>query len=99
MAPGSLNFETDKRFWSAEREAINFFARHDGVELEFIVTKTALLAVGHHAAVLNEESALLTFDNYEDTFLRAAVRVWEEAGDSKPVYFINDKDLGEDPAS
>lgn len=93
MAANELSFETDKRFWSGEREAVNFFARHDGIELEFIVTKTALIAAGHLTTSLNEESALLTFDNYEDLFLDAATRVWRAAGDSKPVYFINDGNL------
>lgn len=88
-----LNFETGKRFWSGEREAVNFFARHDGIELEFIVARDALLAVGNLTAALNEESALLTFDNYEDRFLAAATRVWRAGGDSKPAYFINAEDL------
>ena len=95
MDTGELRFETSNRFWSTEREAINFFARHDGIELEFIVTKEALLSVGQLTASLNEESALLTFDNYEDLFLRAATRVWRAAGDSKPVYFINQDDVNE----
>jgi hypothetical protein len=93
MEAHELQFDTQRRFWSTEREAINFFARHDGVELEFIVTKEALLAVGHLSASINEESALLTFDNYEDVFLEAATRVWRAARDSKPVYFINDDDI------
>lgn len=93
METQGLNFETAKRHWSAEREAVNFFARHDGIELEFIVTRDALLAVGQNTAALNEESALLTFDNYEDVFLEAATRVWQAAGDSKPVYFINADDV------
>jgi hypothetical protein len=93
MEAHQLSFETDKRYWSGEREAVNFFARHDGIELEFIVTRTALEAVGELTVALNEESALLTFDNYEDVFLEAATRVWQAAGDSKPVYFINDRDL------
>ena len=93
MNAQELNFETQNRFWSTEREAVNFFARHDGVELEFIVTKEALLSVGRLSATLNEESALLTFDNYEDLFLAAATRVWRAASDSKPVYFINDDDV------
>ena len=93
MDAQELQFETQNRFWSTEREAVNFFARHDGVELEFIVTKEALLSVGQLSNTLNEESALLTFDNYEDLFLAAATRVWRGAGDSKPVYFINDDDV------
>ena len=93
METHALTFETDNRYWSTEREAVNFFARHDGVELEFIVTREALLSVGRLTAALNEESALLTFDNYEDLFLDAATRVWRSAGDSKPVYFINDDDV------
>lgn len=97
MEARELNFETDKRYWSAEREAVNFFARHDGIELEFIVTKPALEAVGDLSAALNEESALLTFDNYEDVFLDAAMRVWRAAGDSRPAYFINDGDLALEP--
>jgi hypothetical protein len=96
MEAHDLTFETDKRFWSSEREAVNFFARHDGIELEFIVTRTALLAVGDLTVDLNEQSALLTFDNYEDLFLAAARRVWRDAGDSKPVYFINDVDVEAD---
>jgi hypothetical protein len=93
MNAHQLSFDTRNRYWSTEREAINFFARHDGIEVEFIVTKEALVAVGHLAAGLNEESALLTFDNYEDLFLDAAVRVWTAAEDSKPVYFINDDNV------
>ncbi|RYE69902.1 MAG: DUF1488 family protein [Rhizobiaceae bacterium] len=93
MEAHGLNFDTANRHWSAEREAVNFFARHDGIELEFIATRDALLAVGKHTASLNAESALLTFDNYEDVFLEAAARVWQSAGDSKPVYFINDSDV------
>jgi len=93
MDAQDLHFETQNRFWSTEREAVNFFARHDGAELEFIVTKEALLSLGQLSATLNEESALLTFDNYEDLFLAAATRVWQAAGDSKPVYFINDDDV------
>lgn len=96
MDAHELHFETDKRYWSDEREAVNFFARHDGIELEFIVTRPALMAVGQLTAALNEESALLTFDNYEDVFLDAATRVWRAAGDSKPAYFINDGDLSAD---
>lgn len=88
-----LTFETEKRFWSSEREAVNFFARHDGIELEFIVTRQALVAAGNLTAALNEDSALLTFDNYEDLFLGAATRVWKAANDSQPVYFIDDIDL------
>lgn len=94
MEAHDLTFDTEKRFWSSEREAINFFARHDGIELEFIVTRTALMAVGNLTTALNEESALLAFDNYEDVFLAAATRVWRAADDSKPVYFINDVDVG-----
>lgn len=93
MEAHDLNFETEKRFWSDERGAVNFFARHDGIEIEFIVTRAALTAVGNLSAALNEESALLTFDNYEDLFLDAARRVWQAAGDSKPAYFINDGDV------
>ena len=93
MNAHQLSFDTRNRYWSTEREAINFFARHDGIEVEFIVTKEALVAVGHLAAGLNEESALLTFDNYEDLFLDAAVRVLTAAEDSKPVYFINDDNV------
>jgi hypothetical protein len=93
MEAHSLNFEAATRHWSAEREAVNFFARHDGIELEFIATRDALLAVGKNSAALNEESALLTFDNYEDVFRAAATQVWRTAGDSKPVYFINDTDV------
>ena len=93
MDAHELTFETNNRYWSTEREAVNFFARHDGVELEFIVTKEALLSLGRLTADLNEESPLLTFDNYEDLFLDAATRVWRAAGDSKPVYFINDDDV------
>lgn len=51
------------------------------------------MAVGNLTTALNEESALLTFDNYEDLFLAAATRVWRAAGDSKPVYLINDVDV------
>lgn len=93
MEGHDLSFETAKRFWSAEREAVNFFARHDGIEIEFIVTRAALEAVGNLKTSLNEESALLTFDNYEDMFLDAATRVWRAAGDSKPAYFINEDDV------
>ncbi len=93
MDAQELTFETEKRLWDGEREAVNFFARHDGIELEFIVTRTALLAVGNFTTDLNEQSALLTFDNHEDLFLDAATRVWRAAGDSKPVYFINDGDV------
>jgi hypothetical protein len=93
MDQHELIFETRNRFWSTEREAVNFFARHDGVELEFIVTKEALLAVGQLSASLNEDSALLTFDNYEDIFLSAATLVWRAADDSKPVYFITKEDV------
>lgn len=96
MEAHDLTFETDKRFWSSEREAVNFFARHDGIELEFIVTRTALLAVGDLTVDLNAQSALLTFDNYEDLFVAAARRVWRDADDSKPVYFINDVDVKAD---
>jgi hypothetical protein len=95
MDAHELTFETKNRFWSTEREAVNFFARHDGVELEFIVTKGALVSVGRLSTTLNEESALLTFDNYEDLFLRAATRVWRAADDSKPVYFVTDDDVKE----
>jgi len=94
MEAQELSFDTRNRFWSTEREAVNFFARHDGIELEFIVTKDALLSVGNLSASLNEESALLTFDNYEDLFLDAATRVWRAADDSKPVYFVSDDDVG-----
>lgn len=93
MEAHELNFDTARRHWSAEREAVNFFARHDGIELEFIVTRNALLAVGNLVTTLNEESALLTFDNYEDLFLTAATRVWRKAGDSQPVYFIEAQDV------
>lgn len=93
MEAQALSFDTSNRFWSTEREAINFFARHDGIELEFIVTKEALSSVGKLTAALNEESALLTFDNYEDRFLDAANRVWRAADDSKPVYFIGKDDV------
>lgn len=88
-----LSFEGANRYWSTEREAVNFFARHDGVELEFIVTKEALVKIGDLAATLNEEAALLTFDNYEDVFQTAASRVWRAADDSKPVYFIDEDDV------
>jgi len=94
MDAQTLSFDTTRRFWSTEREAINFFARHDGVELEFIVTREALVSLGQLTATLNEESALLTFDNYEDVILTAATQVWRAAGDSKPAYFITDDDLG-----
>ena len=94
MEAHELVFDTQNRQWSTEREAVRFFARHDGVELEFIVTKEALLAVGQLTTSLNEESALLTFDNYEDVFLDAATTVWKAADDSKPAYFINDDDVG-----
>jgi len=93
MEPRELSFDTSTRFWSSEREAVNFFARHDGVELEFIVTREALLAVGKLSSAINQESALLTFDNYEDIFLSAAARVWQSAHDTQPVYFINSEDL------
>jgi hypothetical protein len=93
MDAHELSFEPEKRFWSDEREAVNFFARHDGIELEFIVTRAALLAVGRLDSALNEETALLTFDNYEDVFLEAATRVWRAAGDTKPAFFIDSDDL------
>lgn len=93
METRELNFDTSNRQWSTEREAVRFFARHDGAELEFIVTKEALVSVGRLTASLHEESALLTFDNYEDVFLDAALRVWRAANDSKPVYFIADDDV------
>lgn len=93
MEVPDLNFNAASRFWSGEREAVNFFARQNGSELEFIVTRSALISVGHLTAALNEEIALLTFDNYEDLFLEAAVRVWQSAGDTQPVYFINDVDV------
>jgi uncharacterized protein YbaP (TraB family) len=93
MDAHDLTFEAAKRIWSGEREAVNFFARHSGVELEFIVTRSALMSVGNLTAALNEQTALLTFDNYEDVFLEAAIRVWKAAGDTQPVYFINDTDV------
>jgi len=93
METQELNFDTRNRQWSTEREAVRFFARHDGVELEFIVTKEALVSVGQLSATLNEESALLTFDNYEDVILRAARGVWLAADDAKPAYFIDEDDL------
>ena len=94
MEAQDLKFDTKNRQWSTEREAVRFFARHDGVELEFIVTKDVLASVGQLTAALNEESALLTFDNYEDVFLAAADRAWRAADDSKPAYFISDDDVG-----
>jgi hypothetical protein len=93
METHGLTFEAQRRFWSGEREAVNFFARHDGVELQFIVTSPALISVGNLAAALNEETALLTFDNYEDVFIEGVTRVWRAAGDTQPVYFINDIDV------
>jgi hypothetical protein len=93
MDAHDLTFEAAKRIWSGEREAVNFFARHRGVELEFIVTRSALMSVGNLTAALNEQTALLTFDNYEDVFLEGAIRVWKAAGDTQPVYFINDTDV------
>jgi hypothetical protein len=88
-----LSFDSGNRQWSTEREAVRFFARHDGAELEFIVTKEALISTGNLSSSLNEDSALLTFDNYEDQFLAAAKKVWGKGADSKPAYFITQDDV------
>lgn len=93
MTEQPLDFEIKNRFWESEREAINFFARHDGVELEFIVTREALLSVSDRTPPLSEEAALLTFDNHQALFANAAERVWRRADDSQPVYFVRDEDL------
>lgn len=93
METHDLHFETARRFWSGEREAVNFFARQNGSELEFIVTRSALISVGNLTGSLNEDTALLTFDNYEDLFTEAAARVWRGSGGTQPVYFINDLDV------
>jgi hypothetical protein len=93
MDATQLNFETVNRYWSTEREAVNFFARHDGVELEFIVTKGALQSVNGSTSDFSEDVALQLFDDIEAVFLDAATRVWRAADESKPVYFINSDDL------
>ncbi len=93
MEVQELNFDTNNRQWSSERAAVRFFARHDGIELEFVATKEALLSLGQLSSNLNEQSALLTFDNYEDVFLAAATGIWKAADDTKPVYFITDDDV------
>jgi hypothetical protein len=94
MVRPSVRFETGDHEWVAERDSVGFIGTTDFGPVEFLITADALAELlDPNLAVIDPETALETFAEFEADIHRIALREFVKRLGGEPPILLTSADL------